>query len=58
MKTFKVYFEMESSWESVEIDAESEDDAEDKFNSMCADDIMDRAGVVTEFSIDEVEEVK
>lgn len=49
---------MESSWESVEIDAESEDDAEDKFNSMCADDIMDRAGVVTEFSIDEVEEVK
>lgn len=58
MKTFKVYFEMSSDWNDIEIEAESEEEAEEKFNSMCADDIMDRSGIVPEFELDEIEEVK
>lgn len=58
MKTFKVYFEMSSEWNDIEIEAESEEEAEEKFNSMCADDIMYRSGIVPDFDLDEIEEVK
>lgn len=58
MKTFRVSIEMQSQSGYVEIEAESEDEAEENFQNMCADQILNMSGIIPEYEIDGIDEVK
>ena len=58
MKQFRVCFELQSQLGYLLIEAESEEDAERRFEYLCPQDVLDMSGMVTEYEVDDIDEVK
>ena len=56
MKNFKIYFEMDRCYSSLVIEANSEEEAKESFDMLSADDVMERAAIIPEFEIEDIEE--
>jgi hypothetical protein len=58
MKKFSISFDIDRVWSNVIIQAESEEEAERKFNKLTIGDLLDMCGEIPEAEIDEVFELK
>lgn len=56
MKKFRVSFEMDRCYGSLVLSAKSEKEAKNTFEMLSPDDVMELAGIVPEFEIEDIEE--